>query len=103
MDQKLPSAHSLYPPARNTRASVLPLAVIPPASCFHLGQKEIDPQLRIPVYPRCTGAPLLFLDGDVSRRISHYRHRPENPRSQISGRSLAVIEHLGMRRITDSK
>src|SRR5260370_29698743 len=103
MDRKLPSAHSLCPPARNKRASAARPAATPPASSLHLWQKEINSQLRIPLHTRCASTPLLFLDRDVSRRIAHRRHRPENSRSQTSARSLTIIAHFGMRRITDSE
>src|SRR5882762_1256935 len=103
MDQKSPSARSLDPLARNRRASAVLLAATPPASCFYLGEKEINSELLIPMHPRCVGSRLLFIDRDVSRRIPHHWHRPENSRSQVSARDLAVVEHFGMRWIADSK
>src|SRR5437899_285919 len=102
MDQKLLLARLLYPPVQNRHASAVLLAVTPPASCLYLGQKEINSELRISFHSRCASTPLLFIDRDISRRIPNHRHRPENSRSQVSARNLAVIEHFGMRRIANS-
>ena len=101
-DRKPPSARSLGPPAQNRPASAARLAATPPASCFHLGQKEINPQLRIPVHPRRAGihccfwiatSPGAFPITGAVQKIPIPNQRSES----------GCNRHFGMWRIADSE